>query len=164
MKYTDKGPLGYYFEDIEDGETLISQGRTITEADIVNFGNMIGDFNPLHFDAEYAKTTIFQQRIAHGMLTLSFATGLGNMLGASLNTIMAFKGLTVEFKRPIFIGDTIRLKTTVTNKRESSKQAGGWVTQKFEILNQYDAVAQEGEWSMLVAFHPDNPKTKERSL
>lgn len=158
MRYTETGPKGYYFEDIEDGETLISQGRTITEADIVNFGNMIGDFNPLHFDAEYSKNTIFQQRIAHGMLTLSFATGLGNMLGASMGTVMAFKGLTAEFKRPVFIGDTIRLKTTVINKRPSSKQAGGWVTQQFEILNQDDAVVQAGEWSMLIALNPENVK------
>ena len=154
MRYTPEGPVGHYFEEIEVGDVLMSQGRTITEADIVNFGMVIGDFNPLHFDAEYAKKTIFQQRIAHGMLTLSFATGLGNQLGANLSTILAFKGLTIEFKRPIFIGDTIRLKTTVTETRPSSRQPGGWITQKVEILNQHDAVVQEGEWSMLVAFAP----------
>jgi acyl dehydratase len=100
------------------------------------------------------KNSMFGQRIAHGMLTLSFATGLGNMLGANLYTVMAFKGLNIEFKRPVFIGDTIRLRTTVTDKRESSRQPGGWVTQKVEILNQRDEVVQEGEWSALIAYRP----------
>ena len=155
MRYTEQGPQGYYFEDIEDGEVRVTQGRTITEADISNFGGVIGDYNPLHFDAEYARNTIFGQRIAHGMLTLSFATGLGNQLGANLGTIMAFKGLTAEFKGPVFIGDTIRLRTTVTERRRSSRQAGGWVTQKFEILNQRNEVVQEGTWSSLIAYRPE---------
>ena len=156
MRYTEQGPMGYFFEDVELGEVRISQGRTITEADIVNFGNMIGDFNPLHFDAEYMKKSMFGKRIAHGMLTLSFATGLGNLMGLNLGTVLAFKGLTAEFKRPVFIGDTIRLRTTVTDKRESSKQPGGWVTQKFEVLNQDEDVVQQGEWSALIAFGPQD--------
>jgi len=154
MRYTESGPMGYFFEDVEIGQERISQGRTITEADIVNFGGMIGDYNPLHFDAEYMKDSMFGQRIAHGMLTLSFATGLGNLMGLNLKTILAFKGLTVEFKGPVFIGDTIRLKTKVTDKRESSKQPGGWVTQEFAVLNQRDEAVQVGTWSMLVAFGP----------
>jgi 3-hydroxybutyryl-CoA dehydratase len=159
MRYTEQGPRGYYYEDIQIGDVILTQGRTITEADIVNFGNVIGDFNPLHFDAEYMKGTMFGQRIAHGMLVLSFATGLGNLTGANLGTILAFKGLNIEFKRPVFIGDTIRLRTTVTEKRESSRQPGGWVTQQVEIINQYNDVVQEGSWSMLVAFRPQSEET-----
>ncbi|HEX2619662.1 MAG TPA: MaoC/PaaZ C-terminal domain-containing protein [Phototrophicaceae bacterium] len=151
MRYTAQGPQGYYFEEIELGQIMHSQGRTITEADIVNFGNVTGDFNPLHFDAEMMKTSMFGQRIAHGMLVLSFAVGLGNQLGATLGTVLAFKGVNIEFRRPVFIGDTIRLRTTVTEKRESSKQPGGWVTQKVEVLNQRDEVVQEGSWSTLIA-------------
>ncbi len=154
MRYTKNGPQGYYFEDSAIGDEVITQGRTITEADIVNFGNVIGDFNPLHFDAEFMKSSMFGQRIAHGMLTLSFATGLGNMLGANLGTVLAFKGLNIEFKRPVFIGDTIRLKTTVIEKRESSKQPGGWITQKVEILNQHNDVVQDGTWAALIAYRP----------
>ena len=158
MRYTESGPQGYFFEEIEIGEVRVSQGRTITEADIVNFGNMIGDFNPLHFDAEFMKDSMFGQRIAHGMLTLSFATGLGNLMGLNLGTVLAFKGLSVEFKGPVFIGDTIRLRTTVTATRESSRQPGGWVTQNFEIVNQRDEVVQQGEWATLVAYGPDYQK------
>ncbi len=156
MRYTANGPQGYYFEESAVGDVMVSQGRTITEADIVNFGNIIGDFNPLHFDAEFMKDSMFGQRIAHGMLTLSFATGLGNLMGVNLGTVLAFKGLNIEFKRPVFIGDTIRLKTTITDKRESSKQPGGWVTQKVEILNQRDEVVQTGEWSALIAYKPQD--------
>jgi 3-hydroxybutyryl-CoA dehydratase len=152
MRYTDQGPRGYYFEEIEIGQVMMSQGRTITEADIVNFGSITGDFNPLHFDAEMMKHSMFGQRIAHGMLVLSFAVGLGNQLGATLGTVMAFKGVNIEFRRPVLIGDTIRLKTTVVEKRESSKQRGGWVTSRVEILNQRDEVVQEGNWSALIAL------------
>ncbi|MCU0498439.1 MAG: MaoC family dehydratase N-terminal domain-containing protein [Anaerolineae bacterium] len=154
MRYTPHGPQGYYFEEIELGQVLITQGRTITEADIVNFGGIIGDYNPLHFDAEFMKKSIFGQRIAHGMLVLSFATGLGNQLGANLGTVLAFKGVNIEFRLPVYIGDTIRLKTTVTAKRPSSKQPGGWITQQVEILNQGDQVVQAGEWSALIAYRP----------
>jgi acyl dehydratase len=154
MRYTPQGPQGYYFEEIEIGQVMTSQGRTITEADIVNFGNVTGDFNPLHFDAEMMKSSMFGQRIAHGMLVLSFAVGLGNQLGATLGTVLAFKGINIEFRHPVFIGDTIRLRTTVTEKRESSKQPGGWIMQKVEILNQRDEVVQEGTWSSLIASQP----------
>jgi acyl dehydratase len=68
--------------------------------------------------------------------------------------VLAFKGVNIEFRRPVFIGDTIRLKTTVTEKRESSKQPGGWITNQVEILNQRDEVVQEGSWSTLIAFKP----------
>lgn len=155
MRYSSTGPQGYYFEEIHLGDVMLSQGRTITEADIVNFGNVIGDFNPLHFDTEYTRNTLFGQRIAHGMLTLSFATGLVNMMGANLGTILAFKGLQFEFKQPVFIGDTIRVRTTVTDRRESSRQPGGWITHKVEIINQNDEVVQEGSWTALVAFRPE---------
>jgi 3-hydroxybutyryl-CoA dehydratase len=154
MRYTTKGPQGYYFEEIEVGQVMVTQGRTITEADIVNFGNVTGDFNPLHFDAEMMKESMFGQRIAHGMLVLSFAVGLGNQLGSNLGTVLAFKGVNIEFRRPVFIGDTIRLRTTVTEKRESSKQRGGWITSKVEIVNQRDEVVQEGAWSTLIALKP----------
>jgi 3-hydroxybutyryl-CoA dehydratase len=155
MRYTSHGPRGLYFEEIEVGQEFVTYGRTITEADIVNFGNVIGDFNPLHFAAEYMKDSIFGQRIAHGMLVLSFATGLGYQLGMNYGTVMAFKGLDIEFRRPVFIGDTIRLKTTVTEKRESQKQRGGWVMQDVKIVNQRDEVVQEGHWSMLIALSPE---------
>jgi acyl dehydratase len=69
---------GQYYEEFEIGDTHVSQGRTITEADVATFAGLSGDYNPLHTDAEFAKTTIFGERIAHGMLTVAMSTGLSN--------------------------------------------------------------------------------------
>ncbi|MCU0511458.1 MAG: MaoC family dehydratase N-terminal domain-containing protein [Anaerolineae bacterium] len=155
MRYTPQGPMGYYFEDCAVGDVHITAGRTITEADIVNFGGIIGDYNPIHFDAEYVKGTFFGQRIAHGMLTLSFATGLVNQLGANMKTILAFKGLEFEFRAPVFIGDTIHVEMTTTETRRSGKLPGGWVTQQVQIIKQDGTVVQQGQWSALIALRPE---------
>jgi len=154
MRYTPQGPMGYFYEDSEIGEVFVTQGRTITEADIANFGAVIGDYNPLHFDAEYTKTTFFGQRIAHGMLTLSFATGLVNQLGTNMKTILAFRGLEFTFKAPVFIGDTIHVEMTTTDKADAPKFGGGWVTQAVKIIKQDGTVVQEGKWTALVASKP----------
>lgn len=156
MRYTKSGPMGYFFQDAAVGDVYITQGRTITEADIVNFGGIIGDYNPLHFDADYCeKNTLFGQRIAHGMLTLSFATGLVNQLGTNMKTILAFKGLEIEFKAPVFIGDTIHVEMETIETRPSSKQPGGWVTQEIRVIKQDGTVVQQGKWSALVANKPE---------
>jgi len=154
MHYTAQGPMGHYFEDAREGDVFVTMARTITEADIVNFGGLIGDFNPLHFDAEYMKESMFRQRIAHGMLTLSFATGLVNQLGMNHKTVMAFKGLQFEFKAPVFIGDTIHVEMTTSETRKSNKQPGGWVTQQVKVIKQDGTVVQEGQWSALIASRP----------
>lgn len=154
MRYTPQGPMGYFYDEASVGDVHVTQGRTITEADIVNFGGIIGDYNPLHFDAHYTQSTMFGKRIAHGMLTLSFATGLVNQLGANLNTILAFRGLEFVFKAPVFIGDTIRVEMTTVEKNDAPKHGGGWVTQVVKIINQEDVVVQEGKWTALVASRP----------
>ncbi len=86
-----------------------SAARTITEADIVMFASLSGDWNPIHTDAEFAKKTIFGQRIAHGLLTLSVVAGLLVRLGLTERTIVAFYGIDkLRFTKPVFIGDTIK--------------------------------------------------------
>jgi 3-hydroxybutyryl-CoA dehydratase len=154
LQYTAQGPVGLYFQDYVIGEVHATQRRTITEADIVNFGGIIGDYNPLHFDEEWMKGNMFGKRIAHGMLTLSFATGLVNQLGAGYKTVMAFKGLEFEFKAPVFIGDTIHVELKTVELRPSSKMPGGWVTQEVKIIKQDGTVVQEGKWSSLIANRP----------
>ncbi len=108
-------PEGYKYEDLEVGmahETF----HTITEADIEAFADVSGDRNPLHMDEEYAKTTMFGQRIAHGALTASYISGiLGNNLpgpGA------IFTGLSMRFKRPVFIGSDVTVRAEVTEKQD----------------------------------------------
>jgi 3-hydroxybutyryl-CoA dehydratase len=95
---------GHYIEDLTVGQSA-SYSRTITEADIQQFGAVSGDLNPLHFDEEYARTTLFKGRIAHGMLSASF---LSTVLGTELpGAGSIFLSATIRFKAPVRIGDTV---------------------------------------------------------
>lgn len=98
---------------------LETAGRTVTEADIVMFAALTGDWNPIHVDAEYAKNTIFGQRIAHGLLTLSIMSGLLMRLGFLEETVVAFYGIDrLRFTNPVFIGDTIKARVKVVEKQD----------------------------------------------
>ncbi|MBO8179778.1 MAG: MaoC family dehydratase N-terminal domain-containing protein [Archaeoglobus sp.] len=108
-----------YFEDFQEGMELETAGRTVTEADIVMFAALTGDWNPIHVDAEYAKNTIFGQRIAHGLLTLSIMSGLLMRLGFLEETVVAFYGIDrLRFTNPVFIGDTIKARVKVVEKQD----------------------------------------------
>ena len=91
---------GLYFEEFNVGDTVTSAGRTITEADIVNFAALSGDWNAIHVDAEFAKNSMFGERIAHGLLGLSIASGLAVRLGFIEDTVIAFMGLDWKFRGP----------------------------------------------------------------
>lgn len=143
-------PRGKYFEEFEIGQEMATAGRTITETDIVNFAGLTWDTNPMHTDAEYAKTTVFGERVAHGMLGLSYAVGLAWQLGFMEGTVIAFLGLEWKFKGPMKIGDTVRVVAKVKQKKEMKAAGGGLVTLEGRVLNQRDEVAQQGEWSVLV--------------
>ena len=137
-----------HFGDIELGHSWVSARRTVTEADIVAFAGLSGDFNPLHVDEEFAKKTIFGRRIAHGVLGLSICTGLPTSEPSW--HVMAFMGVDWRFKKPIFIGDTIHMRATVIETKPMHRLGGGMVTFKVEILNQRDEVVQRGTWGLLV--------------
>ena len=126
-----------------------SVGRTITETDIVNFASLSGDWNLIHTDAEYSATPMFKQRVAHGLLILSIASGQAVRLGFMEDTILAFRGLEWKFQRPVFIGDTIRLRVTVEEKKEMRRMGGGLVNFKMEVVNQKNEVCQRGNWEIL---------------
>lgn len=145
---------GLWFEEFVEGFVVESKGRTITEADIVNFAGVSGDFNPLHTNAEYAKDTQFGQRIAHGTLIFSIATALAYQLGMLDDTSIAFTGFEMKLRGPVFIGDTIRIQVKVSGRREMKAVGGGLVTFDVKILNQRNEVVQKGEWSMLVKSKP----------
>jgi len=105
---------GLYFEDYSIGMELETSGRTVTEADIVNFAGLTGDWNPLHTDEEFAKQSIFGRRIAHGTLVFSIMIGLLVRLGHVEKTIIAFYGIDkLRFTNPVFIGDTIKAYSKV---------------------------------------------------
>ncbi|MBE0695590.1 MAG: MaoC family dehydratase N-terminal domain-containing protein [Anaerolineaceae bacterium] len=142
---------GLFFEEFVTGETVSSAGRTVTEADIVGFAALIGDWNPIHSNAEYAAQTIFGQRVAHGMLGLSFATGLAMRTGILDDTILAFREVRGwKFSQPIFIGDTIHLEIKIGETRSVPPLGGGIVTLHGELINQRGQLVQQGDWVVLV--------------
>ena len=138
-----------YYEDIEVGEEYESPGRTVTETDIVQFAGLSGDYNVLHTDAEFMKTSIFGERIAHGLLVLAIQSGLFSR-AASAYATLAFTGLRWKFKGPVKIGDTVRLRARVSAKRDDGKPDRGLVTVERSVVNQRGEVVQEGETDLLV--------------
>lgn len=147
-------PIGRYFEEIDEGEVLVTRGRTITEADIVQFAGLTGDYNPMHTDAEYMKDSDFGGRIAHGMLTLSYAVGQAYQLGFMERTVLAFRSVSMKFSAPVMIGDTLHVEITVGEKKEARRLGGGMVTLNVKIINQAGKTVQSGEWVVLLAAKP----------
>jgi acyl dehydratase len=140
-----------YFEDYEIGLTVTSPARTITETDIVSFAALTGDWNAIHTDAEYSAKQFFGQRVAHGLLVLSIASGLVIRLGFMEETVLAFREMgDWKFSLPVFIGDTVRVRVTVTQTKPMRRLGGGLVRTKVEVLNQDDKVVQRGTWGVLV--------------
>lgn len=151
-------PPPCYFEDFEVGEIFVSPGRTVTEADVVNFAGLSADYNPLHVDAEYAKNSIFGERIAHGLLGLIIASGL--FTRTALNLTLRETGLVLlginnwKFTGPIRIGDTVHLEVEIADKRETKNPERGIIAFKRKLINQKGEVVQEGEMPMLVRRRP----------
>lgn len=143
------GPL--YYEDFETGMTFETPGRTVTEADIINFAGVSGDFYSLHTDEEYASRTIFRGRIAHGLLVVSIVTGLWFRLGLFEGTLIALYGIDrLRFIKPVRPGDTIRARVTVVDKTE--KEKGGLVTLRNEVYNQRGELVAVFDAKILVAY------------
>lgn len=146
---------GLFYEEFNEGDEFTSPRRTITEADIVAFAGLSGDYNPLHTDAEFAKETIFGERIAHGLLVLSISTGLMARTGILAGTAMAFLGINEwRFTAPVLIGDTVHVKQIVDSKRETKKADRGIVTFKSQIINQKGDVVQEGLRTIMIRRKP----------
>ena len=140
MAFTE---LHLFFDDVQVGQEWLTGGRTITEADIVNFAGLSGDFNPIHLDHEFAKTTPFRRPFAHGLLMLAVASGLA--LHIPPMRTMAFLSIKHwNFLAPVFIGDTVRARSKVLEKEERSRGRRGIITWQRQILNQENKVVQEG--------------------
>ncbi len=154
MKIESDGPRGLYFEEFEVGATMRTRGRTITEADLVQFAALTGDFNPMHTDAEYSRDSFMGQRVAHGMLTISYAVGQAYQLGILERTVLGFRGLEMKFSSPVYIGDTIHAELTVAETKAARRLGGGVVVLGIRILKQDGAVAQKGSLSLLMMSQP----------
>ena len=137
------------FEDVCTGDGFTSRGRTVTEADVVAFAALTGDWHPQHADAEWAKDSAFGERIAHGLLGLAIQSGLFTRTGIPYATL-GVGTLRWKFKGPIKIGDTIRLRAKVTAKKDTGKPDRGLVTVERSVVNQRGEVVQEGETDLLV--------------
>ncbi len=140
---------GKSFDEFNVGEKMTFPPITVTEAHIVTFAGLSGDYNPLHMNEEFAKKSIFKTRVAHGMLTLSLMSGPLGMLVAG--TAMAFLGMTAKLTAPVRIGDTIRVEAEVVEKKPSTKYEGGTIRMKVLVKNQKDEVVAECETALLVA-------------
>ena len=128
-----------YFEDYAIGSERRTQGRTITETDIVLHAGQTGDFFPHHMDAAWCATQPFKQRIAHG--TLIFSVGIGLTAGQVNPRAMSYGYDRLRFVKPVFIGDTIYARVQITDKRDHPKRAEhGIVTETVTMLNQHDEV------------------------
>ena len=142
---------GRYFEEFEVGDRAVSTGRTVTEADIVNFAGLAGDYTQIHTNAEFAQHSLFGRRVAHGLLLMSMASGLLAQLGFIEGTVLAFREVTWKFSLPVFIGDTIHVEAAVTDLKPLKRLGGGAVTFDIQVINQDGKVVQSGQWVLLVA-------------
>ncbi len=136
-------PFHLYFDDVEVGQEWESLGRTITEADIINFAGISGDFNPIHIDYEFAASTPFRQPIAHGLLVFSIASGLG-LYSPPMRTLAFLSIREWHFRGPVFIGDTLRAVSKVLSKEIRGRGRRGEITWQRQIINQERKVVQEG--------------------
>jgi oxepin-CoA hydrolase / 3-oxo-5,6-dehydrosuberyl-CoA semialdehyde dehydrogenase len=155
---SDVHPFRRYFEDLRIGESLLTHRRTVTEADIVNFGGISGDYFYMHFDDVAAKETQFGRRIAHGYFVLSAAAGL--FVSPAPGPVLANYGLdTLRFVKPVGIGDTIRARLTAKRKIDRRKDQGV-VAWDVEVTNQAGELVASYDILTLVAKRAPPPDAK----
>lgn len=146
---------GLYFEDFEVGQEFRTPARTVTSTDIVNFACLSGDFNDVHANWEYCKTTPFGEPIAHGPLVYAIAGGLQYASGINDGTLLAL--LEVDKWRllaPVKHGDTIHMESTVIEKKATSKPDRGVIKFKRRLVNQNGAAVQEMETTIMYRRRP----------
>jgi acyl dehydratase len=147
--------VGLYWEEWDIDAEFRSAARTVTEADLVIFAGLSGDYNPLHTDEEFCKKTEFGTRIAHGPLVYSIAAGLLFQLHLYDDTLIAFLGFdSLRFTKPVKPGDTIHARIKVLEKRETSRPDRGVMKRQLQVVNQRGDVVQEGVQAFLLKRKP----------
>jgi 3-hydroxybutyryl-CoA dehydratase len=148
-------PRGMYFEDFVIGQKILTSGRTVTEADVVAFAGLSGDFNQIHIDAQYAAQGPFGQRVAHGLLVLSIVSGLAVQTGVMDRTVIAFREIAEwKFSDAVFLGDTVRGEMEVSGLKPFPRLKGGAVEITFTVRNQKDKAVMSGKWVVLIQSRP----------
>jgi len=148
---------GYTYADLQVGMSFRSPGRTITDADLVAFAGLTGDYSELHTSDVYAKSSEFGRRVAHGMLGLAYAHGLmWARTGDLRETAIAFLGIDDwRFLQPIFVGDTIFVNYRIAELRDSkSRPTQAIATFDVEVVDQDNRVVQRGRKALLVSKVP----------
>jgi acyl dehydratase len=141
---------GKTFEDLSIGDRVVTVGRTITEADVVNFAGVSGDFHPEHVNEEYARKSPLGGRIAHGLLSMAAATGMVNQTGITEGTTIAVLEMNMKFLKPVRVGDTIRSVFVVHEKKETKKPDRGIVLAGLSVLNQNDEPVIDGKVTIML--------------
>lgn len=142
--------LEKHFDELEIGETFVSRGRTITEADVVNWAALSGDWYVLHTDAHYAARTHFGQRVVHGLLVHAITTGLG--VPPEAPAIIANYGTdNLRFVAPTFIGDTIHLESAVLEKTVKREGRDGVAKLRWNAVNQNGTTVMVSDLQILMA-------------
>ena len=142
---------GKYFEDFILGDEYGTPGRTVTEADIVNFAGLTADWAQIHTDKEFASKDRFGERVAHGLLELAILSGLVGRTRLWEGTIVAFLGMPFwRFTAPVKIGDTIEGKIKVVEKKETNNPESGIVTLGLSVINQRGKTVSEGQWALMM--------------
>lgn len=141
------------FEDLDVGMTFMSAGRTVTEADVVAFAGLSGDYNQLHVDAHFAASTTHGQRIAHGLLVLSIVSGLSTrttLMQALGESLVGLLGLECKWSRATRIGDTLRVRLTIASLKRTAKGDRGVVVLNRDAVNQDGEVVMASVWTLLI--------------
>jgi 3-hydroxybutyryl-CoA dehydratase len=138
-----------YFDDLPLGGEWTSEPRPVTATDVTTFADLTGDRNPVHLDPEYARTTPFRRCIAHGLLGVAFAGGLG-WTTPRARTLAFLELREWHFRAPIYPGDAVRVRSRVEEKQLQGRGRRGMVVWKVVMLNQDDRVVQEGTITTLV--------------
>jgi acyl dehydratase len=141
---------GLSYDQLAVGDTFVSPGRTVTEADVAAFAGLSGDFNPLHTDETFARQGPFGTRVAHGMLVAAIGTGLGNQMGVLEGTTLVLMEQVIRYKGAVKFGDTVHLKLIVKEKRETSRPERGVVIFDTPIVNQDGQTVIDMQWTLLM--------------
>ena len=146
---------GFYFEEFEVGQEIVTAGRTVVESDVYGFAGISGDFTQIHTDAEFSRTTAFGQRVAHGLLGLSIASGLAMRTGVLEGTVLAFREINDwKFIKPVFIGDTLHVEMEVKELKPMPRIGGGQALVALDVKNQKNETLMRGTLAVLVASKP----------
>lgn len=153
----DRPRLGYRYDDLSVGMRFRSPGRTITDADLVGFSGLTGDYSELHTSDVYAQSSQFGRRVAHGMLGLAYAHGLmWARTGELRETAVAFLGIdSWRFLGPVFVGDTIFVDYELAELRDSrSRPTQAIATFEVKVVKQDGTLVQQGRKALLVSKVP----------